>query len=70
MLKTIKVRIAVAVNETGNWDAYGRDCHSDITAINQVLCQMPANKHNGIYFVEADLPVPTAETYQGEVVGA
>lgn len=61
--KTVRVRIAVAVDHTGDWYAYGaRDSADSMSsAIDGVL------DGEARYWVEADLPIPTIPVVAGTV---
>jgi hypothetical protein len=63
MAKTVRVRIAVAVNAKGEWDACGCSSMSDEDMANEVLCEDSA----GVVFVTADVPVPEPREVEGEV---
>jgi hypothetical protein len=64
-MQTVKVRIAVAVNDLGEWHAYGDDQCGDGDNLAEVEEQMdgPCVCH----FVEAEIQVPQVETIKGEV---
>lgn len=74
--KTVRVRIAVAVNHSGEWvaDAW-KTCHiqerTDADMVAQVLDHMKKYDSSGpawsVHFIEADVPLPVAQTIQGEV---
>lgn len=55
-MKTVKVRIAVAVGPDGDWSAYGwkgaRDGHAMVTATDTV-CEGASR-----YWITAELPIP------------
>ena len=64
-MKTVRVRIAVAVNKDGRWATYCFSGNSDATNIRNAFDNSPRGAL--ISFIEADLPVPEAETIEGEV---
>lgn len=70
-MKTIKVRIAVAVADNGWWNAVGWQ-RTEQSEGDKVLAsfarQHLLNRPSAVHFVEAELPVPEAETFQGAVV--
>ena len=56
--KTIKVRIAVAVNDGGEWNAAGWDSATNADAAE---CAMdPLEGSTVVHYVTAELPVPVA----------
>lgn len=65
-MKTVKVRIAVAVDDTGRWQASGwrnqKDSDAMATAI-EFLDSTPEAR----YFIEAELLVPEVQTIQGTI---
>lgn len=65
-MKTVKVRIAVAVDRDGNWSAFGCNEHTDKVDMNYAVAG--DESLTGRYFVEAELPIPTVPTVQGTVV--
>jgi hypothetical protein len=68
MPKTIRVRIAVAVNECGDWEAYGAEIEGaggdgDEGKRRRVSDEMPTDDDGGrmgmtVHFIEHDLPLP------------
>lgn len=71
-MKTIRVRIAVAIDEDGDWVAWGAAYVSDAMLVRDVgerASYMVADDHRTV-FVEADVPIPEAVTVVGEVVDA
>ena len=68
--QTVRVRIAVAVDEYGDWSAYGSNYHDDEWASQEAVDNIREVPIRSVYFVEADLPIPVAETVQGKVTGA
>lgn len=69
MPKTVRVRIAVAVDETGNWNACGAsDIHpKDAAAFSSDPGHLSEN--SVVHWVWADLPVPEEIEVAGEVEG-
>lgn len=56
-MQTVKVKIAVAVDSTGNWNACGwRNAPSD--AEKMALCVEPLNDGEARYWLEAELSLP------------
>ena len=61
-----KVRIAVAMNEFGQWAAYGEYQTQDETARNEALANVPQGECAvGVYFVEAEIVPPKPIVVQG-----
>ncbi len=69
-MKTVRVRIAVAVDEHGNYHAAGwsgsKDEHIGETASEFFES---AEGAEAVHFVEADVPLPESQTIQGESCG-
>lgn len=69
--KTVRVRIAVAINKQGQWNASGYFKWDDEGAKDTALTGLdePGMEAGGesIVFVEADVPLPTEPTIQGKV---
>lgn len=65
--ETIKVRIAVAVNAKGKWEAAGGDNYSESWIATD--CRNHLSGESCVVWVEAEVPVPVEQTVQGEVVG-
>lgn len=63
-MQTVKVRIAVVVDPTGDWSSAGWP-GSDADKMN--LAADPLNEGEARYWLEAELPVPTVNTVQAEV---
>ncbi len=63
--KTVRVRVAVAVDEHGNYSTGGESNRKDNMLIHDATVFMP--KAKAIYFIEADVPLHAAETIKGEV---
>lgn len=74
MTKKVKVRVAVAVNQDGNWIAHGWDhtesekAYYEMEAISEAT--MNLDYENGVrsYWLEAELEVPESEKVQADVV--
>lgn len=61
---TIRVRIAVGIDERGEWEAYGNQGYTD----KQTLAQSGIGEWGrAIVWVEADVPLPVAPTIEGTV---
>ncbi len=67
-MKTVRVRIAVAVDSEGNWDTHGLNC--GIPHCDAFLARVASQKLNGarVSFIEADVPLPEEITAEGKVV--
>ena len=67
MPKTVKVRIAVVVNEEGAYNAagwlHGRDRHL-VAAANE---EMITSKRTTIHFITAEVPLPQSQEIAGTV---
>jgi hypothetical protein len=67
--RTVRVRIAVAVNERGEWCCAGWTGGKDEDHTRSAL--ETSEYHGGtleaIHFVEADVPLPVSQTVEGEV---
>lgn len=64
-----KVRIAVAMNEFGQWAAYGEYQTQDETARNEALANVPQDDCAvGVYFVEAEIVPPKPIVVEGKVL--
>ncbi len=64
-MKTVQVRIAVAVNSYGAWNAYGRECSDDDETMACVI-----EGHSGSisqFWITAELPVPEVVEAAGTV---
>lgn len=64
-MKTVKVRIAVAVDSSGFWSAYGRKGVHDDYAICTVIDDV--DKCANSFWVTAELTVPETQTVPGTV---
>lgn len=68
-MKTVKVRIAVAVDSSGEWNAYGGS--GGMSDADQMdLCVEPLAQGEARYWLEADLVIPKVPTIQAEVQNA
>ena len=66
--ETVRVRIAVAVNDVGEWTARGwLDADDEDAAFAARVSH--AEPSSQIVWVEADIPLPRPQTIPGEVVG-
>ncbi len=67
--KTVRVRIAVALGADGQWNSCGwsGDAATDDEKAGLALDPME-DAIVGIHWVEADIPLPTSVTVEGEVV--
>ena len=75
--KTVRVRVAVAVDEEGNTAtstaitaASEKPERFDAEAIEEVAETMIAHYGGGgrVHFIEADIPIPEPQTIEGKVV--
>ncbi len=69
MLRTVRVRIAVAVDAEGNWHASGWSSDKG-TPVEHEAMEIAASElrlHVGHYWVEARLPIPETPTIQAQV---
>lgn len=65
-MKTVKVKIAVAVDETGGWCAFGRGGWTeDETKSDAVEFLRSRGWSCVLHWIEADVPIPEPETIQG-----
>lgn len=64
-MKTVKVRIAVAVDSSGNWSASGWKGASDDYAVSDVIDTV--GECVSLFWVTAELPVPEMPTVAGTV---
>lgn len=69
-MKTVKVRIAVAIDSKGNWNACGWPDQKDKGEMAGIaLDSLPGDPYEVVHWVEADVPIPESLTVQGAVVG-
>lgn len=67
MSETVRVRIAVAVSDEGDWCARGLSGSQDSDAVDSAFMHLsPARSHEAVHWIEADVPIPTPQTIQGE----
>lgn len=64
-MKTVRVRIAVAVDSDGDWNACGSRTTTDDGAAQYAADTVGSPYH--VRFVEAQVPVPDVATIRGEV---
>lgn len=65
--KTVRVRIAVAVNEHGHWNASGYFKWNKGEARETALEGLDEPGAETIHYVEADVPIPAPQTIEGTV---
>lgn len=58
-MKTVKVRIAVAVDPSGHWNGYGNADALDTDALDQA--RQLVGEGEARYWLTAELPVPEAQ---------
>lgn len=63
--RTVRVRIALAVDEYGEWVARGVSEYEN--AMLWANGAMIGSRSHANYWIEADVPVPVVTTVQGEV---
>lgn len=69
---TNRVRIALAINEFGQWSAYGRWDTRDDNAMEEANGNVSQDGPQANYFIEVDVPVPTRQILEaalGQIVG-
>jgi hypothetical protein len=66
-MRTVKVRIAVAVNKAGEWCANGWFNWKDESAQSAAVEGLDSALPEVVHFVEAEIPLPESETINGEV---
>lgn len=67
MTRTVRVRIAVAVNARGKWCAYGDSGSCDEAAEGEAHIGLGSPRASSFVWVEAAVPVPEEAVVQGEV---
>lgn len=68
-MATVKVRIAVAVDDTGNWNACGwKNAPNDAEKMD--LCVESLNDGEARYWLEAELALPEVLALQASVSAA
>jgi hypothetical protein len=65
-MKTIKVRIALAVDKNGKYAASGYSNQKDADAFSFIVDDLESGEAR--YFVEVEVPLPAVEVVKGEVV--
>ena len=72
--ETVRVRVAVMINGKGEWNAegwYEGQTERIIEELRHTFIDCERlDEHTVVRFIEADVPVPTAETLEGIVVSA
>ena len=66
-MKTVRVRIAVAVNEQGKWNAFGYSSSSDENSKQLAFECLDGEGVESLYWIEADLPIPSPTIIEGTV---
>lgn len=64
-MRTVKVRIAVAIDPKGNWNACGGQGMPDDESMSLAVDAVADGEAR--YFLEADLAIPEAPTIQAKV---
>ena len=65
-MKVVRVKIAVVVDERGNWSALGWKGDPKLTT-ELLLDTFDPDGNQVVHFVEADVPLPEYKTIKGEV---
>ena len=66
--KTVRVRIAVAIDEYGHYFVVGWDGGTDKQRVESAREFFEsANGNECVHFIEADVPLPVSETIEGKV---
>lgn len=65
-MKTARVRIAVVIDDTGKWSAYGYKDARDDEMADTLYDDIGVNSAQ--FFIEADVPIPKPQTIRGEVL--
>jgi len=68
--RTVRVRIAVAVTESGCWEAIGYEGSGYSWVADRARSKFLPGVPLVVHFVEADLPLPASETVDGKVTPA
>jgi hypothetical protein len=66
--KMRKIRIAVAVNSEGDWHAVGDGTWDDEASVDEASANVDCDRPYSIHFVEVEVPLPTTQIYQGNLV--
>lgn len=61
------VRIAVAINEFGQWAAFGRHDMKDDASMEEANGNINQEGPQACFFIEVDIPIPTCELFNGFV---
>ena len=69
MSKTVRVRIAVAVGESGDWAASGSKALFGVDSVDIAVESLDESGQYAVSWVEADVPLPESETVEGKVTG-
>lgn len=78
-METVRVRIAVGVDSAGHWAVQGwgpleaqYEKFAAEAAVQLVGTLFPAaaTPHRALYWIEADVPIPAAQTIEAETVPA
>lgn len=68
MQKTVKVRIAAAINTIGTWSAYGDSEVSDPEEMMEFACESLSDLSAvSCYWITAELPIPDVQEIKGVV---
>lgn len=67
-MKTVKVRIPVAITELGDYCVWSSSEHSENDCMQESLYNVRDDILRGIVWIEAEVPLPEAVTVQGKVV--
>jgi len=65
--RTVRVRIAVAVNENGDWHCYPCHHEGDEVAATEAWANVGTTNAMTSCFIEADVPIPEETTVDGRV---
>jgi hypothetical protein len=57
-VKTVKVRVAVAVDSAAHWNAAGFCCDGDERAVAAAMEPLIEQREKRVYWLTAELPVP------------
>lgn len=65
----MKIQIAVAINENGDWCAFGSSDICDEDCRQEAMDNVPADGRMimNVCYVEADVPLPKVEIIEGKV---
>lgn len=65
--KTVRVRAAVAIDESGCWHINGDDTYDDETSSRHAVHYNDTPARSSIYFITASVPLPQAVEVEGKV---